>query len=69
MLDQNIITLEAFAERIRLKRRTVADPRWRRKMRLPLVRVGRHIIGVREADVRRLIRRERLESPNGGGAA
>jgi hypothetical protein len=56
----DIVPLDVIADRFGLSPRTVRDPRWRRRARIPLVRIGGKILGAREVDIRRALRRERL---------
>jgi hypothetical protein len=66
---EDVMELDPAAEAIKVSYRTIRDPRWRARVGLPVVRVGRKILGVREADLRRVIRRGIRRDPQPGGRA
>jgi hypothetical protein len=57
---RDLVGLDAAAEALGIQPRTIRDERWRRRVRLPVVRVGRRLVGVRVTDLRRTLRRERF---------
>ncbi len=60
---QELIPLAEVGRRLGLAWRTVTDSAWRRRVGLAVVRVGPRgkILGTRPQDLRRVLRRERLD--------
>jgi len=65
LLGDDLVELDDAARVLDVTRRTLRDPRFRRRVGLRLVKVGSRYRGVRAEDLRRVVKRERL---NGGGA-
>jgi Mg-chelatase subunit ChlI len=60
MVNQpGIVLLDRAAKRLCVKVRTVRDTRWRKKVGLPLIRVGGRLVGVFEADLSAVLERGR----------
>ncbi|MBI2218776.1 MAG: helix-turn-helix domain-containing protein [Candidatus Rokubacteria bacterium] len=56
--DTQGVVLPVVAERLKVARRTVYDARWRRRVGLPVCRIGRRLIVI-ESDLRRFLRHAR----------
>ena len=53
-----IISLGALAEQTGVALRTLEDPKWRKRVGLPVVKLGGRILGVRREDLATALRRE-----------
>ena len=57
-METDIIPLAVVSERYAVPRSRLADRAWRRRVGLPVVKLGGRIVGVRAADLAACLRRE-----------
>jgi hypothetical protein len=60
---EEIVPLHVVAARYGLAPRTVRDVQWRRRVGLPVVKLGGKIIGVRARDLAAVLQREFMPEP------
>jgi hypothetical protein len=67
--ELEIIPLAVVAEQLGLSPRTLEDRRWRRRAKLPIVKIGGKIVGIELRTLRAALRRgrEHLGIRNGNG--
>ena len=58
-----MLSISEAADRLSIASKTIRDPRWRLRVGLPLVRVGRRV-GVLEDDILALLRKGREHLPD-----